>query len=300
MNKKYITLLIVMLIVLATGVTLAYFNSDVYNYESDSTIIVSGGRLGIHYSDASGQDIILDHAIPGDSITKKFTITGNNNTDELMWYKFGLFVEENTFSEGALTYSLSVDSTSDSEGKLQRAFTNEKVGRAGSIGWLSGNFPANASDVKHVYNMTVSFPNDPNRRQDEDQGKIFSGYIRLEGEKTGLDFATDDWERIVANIDSPAYQVGDTRVIEIDENGNGKIDTNEKYTVRLANKTECNEELQSESACGRYLFLQRDYWAFDGLCTHVHRNSSFLGRRGEHRSSYGARILPDDRDSING
>ena len=259
MNKKYITILIVMLIVLATGVTLAYFNSDVYNYESDSTIIVSGGRLGIHYSDASGQDIILDHAIPGDTITKKFTITGNNNTDELMWYKFGLFVEENTFSEGALTYSLSVDSTSDSEGKLQRGFTNEKIGRKDSIGWLSGNFPANASNVNHVYNMTISFPNDSNKNQNIDKGKIFSGYIKLEGEKVGLDFATDDWDKIIANIDSPAYQVGDTRVIEIDTSGNGTIESSEKYTVRLANKStpdECAVAGFSQSACGIVIEFQ--------------------------------------------
>ena len=70
-----------------------------------------------------------------------------------------------------------------------------------------------------------------------------------------VDFAKDSWETIasVGALSDPTtgpYQVGDTKTIEVDLNGDG---TNETYTLRLVNlskPSECSGEGFSQTACG--------------------------------------------------
>ena len=66
-------------------------------------------------------------------------------------------------------------------------------------------------------------------------------------------FATDSWDTIelaVEKGDTSKYNVGDTKTISMDVDGNG---TNENYTVRIANKStnsNCSDENYSQTACG--------------------------------------------------
>lgn len=66
-------------------------------------------------------------------------------------------------------------------------------------------------------------------------------------------FATDDWATIVEAVrtgDTSAYNVGDTKTVEIDMDNDG---TKESYTLRLANKTitsNCTSDNYSQTACG--------------------------------------------------
>ena len=66
-------------------------------------------------------------------------------------------------------------------------------------------------------------------------------------------FATDSWDTIelaVEKGDTSKYNVGDTKTISMDVDGNG---TNENYTLRIANKStnsNCSNENYSQTACG--------------------------------------------------
>ena len=66
-------------------------------------------------------------------------------------------------------------------------------------------------------------------------------------------FATDSWDTIelaVEKGDTSKYNVGDTKTISMDVDGNG---TNENYTLRIANKSTnsyCSNENYSQTACG--------------------------------------------------
>ena len=66
-------------------------------------------------------------------------------------------------------------------------------------------------------------------------------------------FATDSWDTIelaVEKGDTSKYNVGDTKTISMDVDGDG---TNENYTVRIANKStnsNCSNENYSQTACG--------------------------------------------------
>ena len=245
----YIALLILTLSI-TLGVTYSYLAAKINNRESSSTIKVESGQLSITYENNSS-NIILNNIIPGNSVTKQFTLTGFNNTkpnaittNTDLKYKIGIVIDNNTFSEGALTYSLTKDSTSSSNGKL----ANDATGTIKSSGIQyigKGYFVSGANNDKHIYNLTISFP-DTNEDQSIDQGASFACHVTVKDNYVPQpkSFAEDTWETIAYNTSSDVYNVGDTKQVLIG---------NKPYTVRIANNTtptECNDSNFSQTACG--------------------------------------------------
>ena len=245
----YIALLILTLSI-TLGVTYSYLAAKINNRESSSTIKVESGQLSITYENNSS-NIILNNIIPGDSVTKQFTLTGINNTkpnaittNTDLKYKIGIVIDNNTFSEGALTYSLTKDSTSSSNGKT----ADDSTGTIKSSGIQyigKGYFVSGANNDKHIYNLTISFP-DTNEDQSIDQGASFACHVTVKDNYVPKpkSFAEDTWETIAENTSSDVYNVGDTRQVLIG---------NKPYTVRIANKSkpvECNDSNFSQTACG--------------------------------------------------
>ena len=245
----YIALLILTLSI-TLGVTYSYLAAKINNRESSSTIKVESGQLSITYKNNSS-NIILNNVIPGDSVTKQFTLTGINNTkpnaittNTDLKYKIGIAIDNNTFSEGALTYSLTKDSTSSSNGKT----ADDSTGTIKSSGIQyigNGYFVSGANNDKHIYNLTISFP-DTNEDQSIDQGASFACHVTIKHNYVPQpkSFAEDTWETIAENTSSDVYNVGDTRQVLIGNNS---------YTVRIANKStpaECSGTDFSQTACG--------------------------------------------------
>ena len=248
----YVALLILTLSI-TLGVTYSYLAAKINNRESSSTIKVESGQLSITYENNSG-NIILNNIIPGDSVTKQFTLTGINNTkpnaittNTDLKYKIGIVIDTNTFSEGALTYSLTKDSTSSSNGKT----ADDSTGTIKSSGTQyigNGYFVSGANNDKHIYNLTISFP-DTNEDQSIDQGASFACHVTVKDNyvPTPKSFAEDSWETIAAVVQDgqlEAYPVGSEKEVEI---------AGQNYTVRVANTTtpdKCNGEDFSQTACG--------------------------------------------------
>ena len=248
----YIALLILTLSI-TLGVTYSYLAAKINNRESSSTIKVESGQLSITYENNSS-NIILNNIIPGNSVTKQFTLTGINNTkpnaittNTDLKYKIGIVIDNNTFSEGALTYALTKDSSSSSNGKL----ANDATGTIKSSGIQyigNGYFVSGANNDKHIYNLTISFP-DTNEDQSIDQGASFACHVTVKDNSIvePTTFAEDSWETIalvVKSGQSKAYQVGSEKEVEI---------AGQNYTVRVANNTtpdECTRKDFSQTACG--------------------------------------------------
>ena len=259
----YIALLILTLSI-TLGVTYSYLAAKINNRESSSTIKVESGQLSITYENNSS-NIILKNIIPGDSVTKQFTLTGINNTkpnaittNTDLKYKIGIAIDNNTFSEGALTYSLTKDSSSSSNGKL----ANDATGTINSSGIQyigNGYFVSGANNDKHIYNLTISFP-DTNENQSIDQGASFACHVTIKHNYVPkpTTFAEDSWETIAEVIQSgqlDTYAVGSTKTLKVYDNPNGETTngTYKEYTVRVANNTtpsECSNEGFSQTACG--------------------------------------------------
>lgn len=194
----YVALLILTLSI-TLGVTYSYLAAKINNRESSSTIKVESGQLSITYENNSS-NIILNNIKPGDSVTKQFTLTGFNNTkpnaittNTDLKYKIGIAIDNNTFSEGALTYALTKDSTSSSNGKL----ANDATGTINSSGIQyigKGYFVSGANNDKHIYNLTISFP-DTNEDQSIDQGASFACHVTVKDNSIvePTTFAEDSW-----------------------------------------------------------------------------------------------------------
>ena len=252
MKNRYLIYIALLILTLSInlGVTYSYLAAKINNRESSSTIKVESGQLSITYENNSS-NIILNNIIPGDSVTKQFTLTGINNTkpnaittNTDLKYKIGIVIDNNTFSEGALTYSLTKDSTSSSNGKT----ADDSTGTIKSSGIQyigKGYFVSGANNDKHIYNLTISFP-DTNEDQSIDQGASFACHVTVKDNYVPQpkSFAEDTWETIAENTSSDVYNVGDTRQVLIGNNS---------YTVRIANKStpaECSGTDFSQTACG--------------------------------------------------
>lgn len=248
----FISLNILVLISLF-GMAYAYFRATINNAESASTISVESGELTINYQ-GNTADIVASGIVPGWSETKKFTLSGKNttktnefHTDNNLYYKIILAIDNNTFSEGALTYSLTKDSTSSTNGKMADE-AEGIINQSGNqiIGY--GYFSETSTFVDHIYNLTISFPS-TEYEQSADNGKSFTAHITIgEGKQAkATTFAEDSWETIaevIKNGQLDAYPVGSEKEVEI---------AGTSYTVRVANNTtpdECSGEDFSQTACG--------------------------------------------------
>ena len=186
----FISLNILVLISLF-GIAYAYFKATINNTESASTINIESGELTINYQGNSA-DIVASGIVPGWSETKKFTLSGKNttktnefHTDNNLYYKIILAIDNNTFSERALTYSLAKDSTSSTNGKMADEASGT-INQSGNqiIGY--GYFSETSTFVDHIYNLTISFPS-TEYEQSADNGKSFAAHVTIgEGKKTTL------------------------------------------------------------------------------------------------------------------
>ena len=255
-NKKIILFLSISIVIMTTlfiSIAYSYFVAKIKNNESKSTISVAGGEMIINYQDNTGV-ITASKIIPSWTTTKKFTVSGKNDTkindvttDNNMYYKIVLVIDNNTFSKGALTYSLKQDSSSSTNGQMATNASGT-INQSGKQYLGHGYISTTSTFVNHIYNLTISFP-DTGKDQSIDNAKSFAGHVTIEQNNvpTPTTFAEDSWSTIAAVVKDgqlDAYSVGDEKEIEI----GGK-----SYTVRVANNTtpaECSGNDFSQTACG--------------------------------------------------
>ena len=266
-NKKIILFLSISVVIMTTlfiSIAYSYFVAKIKNNESKSTISVAGGEMIINYQDNTGV-ITASKIIPSWTTTKKFTVSGKNDTkindvttDNNIYYKIVLVIDNNTFNKGALTYSLKQDSSSSTNGQMA---TNSSgtINQSGKQNLGHGYFSTTSTFVNHIYNLTISFP-DTGKDQSIDNAKSFAAHVTIEeyNVPTPTTFAEDSWQTIAAVVkENPkAYAVGSTKTLKVYDNPNGETTngTYKEYTVRVANNTtpkECtNNEDFSQTACG--------------------------------------------------
>ena len=188
MDKKKIITISLFSIFLLLGAILsiayAYFKARVSNLESSSTISIEAGEMSITYEGITGL-ITANKIVPNWSTTKTFTLKGINNTqannvnnDNNLYYKIGIVVDNNTFSEGSLTYTLNKDSSSSSNGQMADSKTGT-IPSSGTKFIATGYFSETSTEVSHTYNLTIAFP-DTGEDQSEDQEASFACHLTVE------------------------------------------------------------------------------------------------------------------------
>ena len=163
-TRKYqILLLIIGILLITSGVTLAYFS---INNISGNQNIVTSGVMKLTFSD--GPEVKLDNAIPGDTVTKTFSVknTGNVSTSYDLYFSDLI----NSFGDPTdLVYTIT-----STDGGYSNTLDTQ-------LPTTSSKFVSNYAiepNVTHTYTLTIKFlAKDEN--QDDNQGKEFSAKISV-------------------------------------------------------------------------------------------------------------------------
>jgi len=183
-RKAYTLGVLLMLLITFSlfGGAYAFFTAIFTGVEDDTTITIGGGTLGIHMD--GGNIITMNNIFPREEAwdTKRFTITGNNNTSLHMEYFLNLVVTENTFQNGSLTYTLESQNTSNTGTPIQSITTQRGIPTGAGVHSLGGGvFDEPGTGMSHTYYLTFFFPS-RGVPQNEDQGATFRAHVGITGD----------------------------------------------------------------------------------------------------------------------
>ena len=197
---------VILLIIIFSGVTYAYF-SAFNNQGSTESISMTSGKMIITYADGKSSLLISKEIHPSDRIIidKTFTLTGTNTTSGLaMPYKTGIKFK-NEFSYNQLYYYIKrVSENENITAKLIGEANQTIPGHETETGYTkgtfiknsdetylelaNGEFKANTNNQTITFNLKIQFP-DNNENQDSEKGKSFTGYIVVNNEEeTAVDY----------------------------------------------------------------------------------------------------------------
>ena len=167
-DKKIIILSIVgvlLLVSIVVATSYAYFTANVAGNKDTNNVVITNGVMSLEYKD--GDEITLDNAVPGNSVTKTFTVknTGNVSTNYTIYFSelSNKFVDKTD-----LVYTLTSSDGGKSVAQTQVPSTNEA---------MVSNYAIDAGKT-HTYTLTITFLN-KDENQDDNQGVSFSTKVSI-------------------------------------------------------------------------------------------------------------------------
>ena len=172
--------------ILVTGLTYAFFSLTTSGNDIAETISVTATELKLNFKD--GKYIELKEAMPGDSITKTFSV--ENTGTETGYYKINWQEFNNKIDNDELQVEFTCKSY---KGNTESGTCSNLTREAAYNRDLKSNIEIE-SGIRHEYTLKITFM-DTNQNQNDNQGKSFSGVLRVEGDEAG-------WENNCTNNNS--------------------------------------------------------------------------------------------------
>ena len=240
-SKKYL-FLIVMILFVVIGVSLAYFGITIIGNDTAKGNKVVTGNLELTFTDTN--EISLENAFPGDSFTKTISVK-NTGTKEvsynLVWTELTNEITNNELVIEAACKRLNSSGTEEGtcESISQTPIKSNTIKKNISI----------EPNITHEYTIKVTFI-DTGTVQNYNKNKSFSGKLGISEYNlpTSVSFAEDSWATIVTRVQEGEignYNVGDTKTVDLGTYGT--------HTLRIANTStpsECSIAGFSQTACG--------------------------------------------------
>ena len=239
-KKILIGTALVLLLLLTTGFSYAYFSTAVKGNDNAKDVVVEAGTLKLTYTD--GPAINVQNIKPGWTTTKEVSVKNNGTLDayyNVIWQSLtnGITNDELVLSATCqrLNASGTVEGTCDSIS--QAPISDMTIAKKINI----------ESGFTHKYTFTILFK-ETNADQNYNQGKEFNGVLGIE-EYKAPNFSTDSWATIIANVKAgygSEYKVGSTKEVNLGT-------TYGTHTLRVANTSapsECSGTGFSQTACG--------------------------------------------------
>ena len=223
---------IVMLIVIFSGITYAFFSAS-NNKGSTSIVEVKSGKMTISYADGKSSLLVSKDIQPSSKIIidKTFTLTGTNTTSGLaMPYKVGLnYVSE--FSDGQIHYYIkrtneNTNVTSTLVGTSDQTIPGNTTETGYTTGTLkkgnryielaAGEFKTNTNNQIITFNLKLQFP-DTGINQDSEKGKTLTGEIVVNYEETATNtlMALYDKETKTNEVSTSGLFIDDTKDVNL-------------------------------------------------------------------------------------
>ena len=172
--------------ILVTGLTYAFFSQTITGNDVAETINVTTTELKLNFTD--GKYIELKEAMPGDFVTKTFSV--ENTGTEIGYYKINWQEFNNKINDDELQVEFTCKSY---KGSTESGTCSNLTREAAYNRDLKSNIEI-ASGIRHEYTLKLTFM-DTNQNQNDNQGKSFSGVLRVEGDEAG-------WENGCTNNNS--------------------------------------------------------------------------------------------------
>ena len=172
--------------ILVTGLTYAFFSQTITGNDVAETINVTTTELKLNFTD--GKYIALKEAMPGDFVTKTFSV--ENTGTETGYYKINWQEFNNKIDNDELQVEFTCKSY---KGSTESGTCSNLTREAAYNRDLKSNIEI-ASGIRHEYTLKLTFM-DTNQNQNENQGKSFSGVLRVEADDAG-------WENDCTNNNS--------------------------------------------------------------------------------------------------
>ena len=167
-DKKIIILSIVgvlLLVSIVVATSYAYFVANISGNKDTNNVVVTNGVMALEYKD--GDEITLANAVPGNSVTKTFTVknTGNVSTNYTIYFSelSNKFVDKTD-----LVYTLTSSDGGKNVAQTQVPSTNEA---------MVSNYAIDAGKT-HTYTLTITFLN-KDENQNDNMGVTFSTKVSI-------------------------------------------------------------------------------------------------------------------------
>ena len=167
-DKKILILSIVgvlMLVSIVVATSYAYFTANVSGNKDTNNVVITNGVMALEYKD--GDEINLANAVPGNSVTKTFTVknTGNVATNYTIYFSelSNKFVDKTD-----LVYTLTSSDGGKNVAQTQVPSTNDA---------MVSNYSIDAGKT-HTYTLTITFLNN-DENQDDNQNVSFSTKVSI-------------------------------------------------------------------------------------------------------------------------
>ena len=171
-DKKIIILSIVgvlLLVSIVVATSYAYFVANVSGNKDTNNVVVTNGVMALEYSD--GDEVSLTNAVPGNSVTKTFTVknTGNVATNYTIYFSelSNKFVDKTD-----LVYTLTSSDGGKNVAQTQVPSANDA---------MVSNYAIDAGKT-HTYTLTVTFL-EKDENQDDNQNVSFSTKVTINENK---------------------------------------------------------------------------------------------------------------------
>ena len=175
-DKKIIILSIIgslLLVSIAIASSYAYFVANVSGNKDTNNVVITNGVMSLEYKD--GDDINLANAVPGNSVTKTFTVknTGNVATNYTIYFSelSNKFVDKTD-----LVYTLTSSDGGKNVAQTQVPSKNDA---------MVSNYAIEAGKT-HTYTLTIKFLN-KDENQNDNMGVTFSTKVSINETKEYLD-----------------------------------------------------------------------------------------------------------------